>query len=115
MALSLLLAGSGQFVAALHNRRTYALALGFAIGAVLVIVAGPIGDRVLYRLNLSPQWLNRLPDWRSLPVVVTSLALAVASLMIAVLLPLGSRQPEAEGSNATGRVGPTAEENRPSE
>ena len=35
--LSLLLAGTGQFVAALRSPRTYAVALGFATAAVLVI------------------------------------------------------------------------------
>jgi hypothetical protein len=70
-SLSLLVAGSGQFVAALRSPRTYAVALGFATGAVLVIVAGPYEPRLL--------------------VVVTSLELAVASLMIAVFFPFGSR------------------------
>jgi hypothetical protein len=101
--LSLLLAGSGQFVAALRSPRTYAVALGLAAGAVLVIVVGTsIGYRVLDRLNLPPEWLDRLPDWQSLPVAVTSLALAGAILMIAVLVPSGSRPPEAGGAEGKG-------------
>jgi hypothetical protein len=101
--LSLLLAGSGQFVGALRSPRTYAVTLGLAAGAVLVIAAGtPIGYRVLDRLNLPPEWLNRLPDWQSLPVAVTSLALAGASLMIAVLAPFSSRPPEAERTEGNG-------------
>ena len=101
--LSLLLAGSGQFVAALRSPRTYAVTLGLAAGAVLVIVAGTsIGYRVLDRLNLPPEWLNRLPDWHSLPVAVTSLALAGASLMTAVLVPFGPRSPEAERAEGKG-------------
>ena len=36
---------------------------------------------------MPPEWLNRLPDWRSLPVVVTSLALAAARLLVAALFP----------------------------
>jgi hypothetical protein len=92
MGLSLLLAGSGQFVAALRSPRTYAVVLGFATGAVLVIMAGPILSAGLY--NLTPKWLNGLVYlyWGRLPMVVTSLALAVASLMIAVFFPFGSRR-----------------------
>ena len=71
--LSLLLAGTGQFVAALRSPRTYAVSLAFAVGAVVVIVA-PI------------------QGWQHLRVAVTSLTLAVASLIIAVVLPFGSRQ-----------------------
>ena len=63
--LSLLLAGSGQFVAAFRSPRTYAVALGFATGAVLVIVAGPIGERAISRLDLPPEWLNPPPSPRS--------------------------------------------------
>jgi hypothetical protein len=101
--LSLLLAGSGQFVAALRSPRTYAVTLGLAAGAVLVTMVGTsIGYRALDKLNLPPEWLNRLPEWHSLPVAVTSLALAGASLMIAVLVPSGSRPPEAGGAKGKG-------------
>ena len=107
--LSLLVAGSGQFVAALRNPRTYAVTLGLAAAAVLVLVAGTsVGYRVLDRLNVPPEVLNRLPDWQSLPVAVTSLALAGASLMVVVLVPFGSRPPEAERGEGKGPGGTNA-------
>ncbi len=94
--LSLLLAGAGQFVAALRSPRTYALASAFAVGAVVFIVAGtPMGFGVLHRVNLPPDWLNVL-------LAVTSLLLAMGSLTTAVLLPSGSRQAKAEGAEAKG-------------
>jgi hypothetical protein len=63
-------------------------ALGLAAGAAAVIVAGtPIVYSVLAEFNLPPEWLNRLPEWHSLPVAVGSLLLAAASLTRAVLAP----------------------------
>ena len=89
--LSLLVAGAGQFVAALRTPRTYAVALPFAVAAVVVVVVG-----------IPSVGLSHVPDWRSLPVTLTSLALAAASLLIAVLYPLRSRQAKAEGAEGTG-------------
>jgi hypothetical protein len=80
--LSLLLAGCGQFVAALRGPRRWAAALGLAAGAVLVILAGTSGRHVL---PLPEEWLDRIPDWYSLQVALTSLPLAAASLLVAVL------------------------------
>src|SRR5262249_47865618 len=77
--LSLLLAGAGQFVAALRTPRTYAVTLPFAVAAGVVVVVG-----------IPSVGLSHVPDWGSLPVTLTSLALAAASLMIAVLFPLSS-------------------------
>jgi len=110
IALSLLLAGSGQFVAAVRSPRTYAVALGFAAGAVVVLVAGTsiqFGYGVLNRHDLAPEWLPpewlyRLPDWKSLPMAVTSLILAGASLVVAVLDPFTSRPLDAEGAEGKG-------------
>jgi hypothetical protein len=77
--------------------------VALAAAAVLVIVAGTsIGYRVLDGLSLPPEWLNRLPDWQSLPVAVTSLALAGASLVVAVLDPFRSRPLYAEGAECKG-------------
>jgi hypothetical protein len=74
--LNLLLAAAGQFVAALRGPRTYAIALAFAVGAVLVILAG---TQVSYWLHLPPAWLQVLPAWHSLPVAVTSFPLAATA------------------------------------
>ena len=93
--LSLVLAGAGQFVAALRSPRTYAAALGFAAAAVAVIVAGtPMMWGVLVRLGLPPDWVNLLPEWHSLPAAVISLSLGATSMMIAVLPLFVSRQEE---------------------
>jgi hypothetical protein len=89
--LSLLLAGAGQFVAALRTPRTYAVALPFAVAAVVVVVVG-----------IPSIGLSHVPNWRSLPVTLTSLALAAASLIIAVLFPFRSRRARAEGAEGTG-------------
>jgi hypothetical protein len=96
LCLILLLAGAGQFLAALRSPRTYAVALGFAAGAVVVRVAGTsIGYGVLVGwCNMPPEWWGLLGEWHDLRVAVISLPLAVASLMIAVFLPFRSRQPE---------------------
>jgi hypothetical protein len=83
--LSLFLAGAGQFVAALRTPGTYAVALPFAVAAVVVIVVG-----------IPSIGLSHVPDWGSLPVTLTSLALAAASLLIALLFPVRSRQARAE-------------------
>jgi hypothetical protein len=80
--LSILVAGSAQFVAAFRSPRTYAVALALAVAAVLVIMAGtPMG------------WMNVLPRWDSLPVAVTSLPLAIGSLVIAVFFPFRYSSP----------------------
>jgi hypothetical protein len=89
--LSLVVAGAGQFVAALRTPRAYAFALPFAVAAVAVVVVGTpsVG-------------FSHVPDWRTLPVTLTSLALATASVMIAVLFPLRPGQPRAEGAQGEG-------------
>jgi hypothetical protein len=98
-----ILASAGQFVAALRSPRTFAVALAFAVGAVVVIVVGtPIRYQILDWVNVPLAWLDALPDWDSLLVAVPSLALAVASLMIAVLLPFGSRRTGAKGAAGKG-------------
>jgi hypothetical protein len=89
-SLSLLLAGAGQFIAVLRSPRTYAVALGFAVAAVLVIVAG---TPIVYRLGLAPQW-----EWQGMPAAGTSLCLAVTSLIYAALVLFGSRRPEPEAA-----------------
>jgi len=90
--LSLLLAGSGQFVAALRGPRTWTPALGLAAGAVLVILAGTSCSIVL-----PEEWLDRMPTWHSLPVAVTSLLLAAASLLVAVFRASRTRLPNPAG------------------
>jgi hypothetical protein len=103
--LSLLLAGSGQFVGALRSPRTYAMALAFAVAAVLVQVAQ---TPIVYRLGLSPprEWTGMPVAVRALALPVTSLALAVTSLMSAVLVPFDSRRRERERHDAGGRPQP---------
>ena len=88
-ALSLLLAGAGQFVAALRNPRSYAAALGCAAGSMAFAV-GPLmsGGHLLLRWAIA---------------ATSSLLLAVASLMIAVL----SRR------SGTGNGGPGSPSARP--
>jgi hypothetical protein len=88
MGLSLLLAGAGQFVAALRGPRPFAVALAFAVGAAAVIVAGtPVRFHILDWVDVPLAWLDAFPDWNSLVWAVPSLALAVASLLSAALLP----------------------------
>jgi hypothetical protein len=65
MALSLLLAGSGQFIAAFQNFQTSAIALGCAVGAVAFLIGSSRAEN-------------------HMPLAVASLLLAVASLMSAV-------------------------------
>src|SRR5262249_11178659 len=82
-ALSLLLAGAGQFLAALRSPRIYAAAFACAAGS-LVLLAPPLlaGDFVQPFLSLP--LLSLLGDSLRLAV---SLLLASASLLIAVLPP----------------------------
>jgi hypothetical protein len=102
--LSLLLAGAGQFVAALRSPRTFAVALAFAAGAVAVIVVGtPLRYHVRDWVDVPLAWLDVFPDWTSLVVAIPSLALAIATLMSAVLLSSGPRRTGAQGAEAGGR------------
>jgi hypothetical protein len=80
-ALTLLLAGAGQFVAALRSPRCYAAAFGCAAGSIVYGAVAGLGggDALPWKLPAGPG---------------VSLLLAAASMMIAVLLPLGSRQRE---------------------
>ena len=104
MGLSLLIAGAAQFVAALRGPRTFAVALAFAAGAVAFIVADtPLGYYILRWVDVPQAWLDVfLLDWTSLAVALLSLALAGVSLMVAVLLPSGSRRPGADGAETKG-------------
>src|SRR5262249_45476191 len=88
--LTLLLAGSGQFIAALQSPRTYAAGLGCAT-ASLVLMAAPLlsGDAGLQ----IPGVHLLLKAVGFVPLALTSLLLAVASLMLAVVLPVCPRQP----------------------
>ena len=70
---SLLLAGVGQFIAALRGPRTYAVALPFGVSAVLVIVVG-----------VRSAEHSGLPGWTGPPLIVTSLILAAAGVIVAV-------------------------------
>jgi hypothetical protein len=101
-ALTFLLAGAGQFVAAFHGSRTYAAALACAAGS-LGLLAAPLlggdagaqipGVRFLVAVGLI-SW-----PW-------ASLLLAVLSLMVAVLPP--RRRPVALAYTALGGLGAIA-------
>ena len=83
LALTLLVAGAGQFVAALQSPRTYAAALACAAGSLVLLAApllgGDAGAQIRSVRFLVAAALIRWP-W-------TSLLLAVLGLMIAVLPP----------------------------
>jgi hypothetical protein len=88
-ALTLLLAGAGQFVAALRSARTYAAAFGFAAGAIVYGLAAGLGgaDALAWKLP-GGTWV--------------SLLLAAAGVMIAVLLPLPPRGNDARPVQRSG-------------
>jgi hypothetical protein len=79
-ALTFLLAGAGQFVAALRNSRTYAAAVACAVGALLLLTAPWLGD--VLRI---PGGYYLLTAVGFVPLVVASLLLAATSLLLAVL------------------------------
>jgi hypothetical protein len=105
-ALSLLLAGAGQFVAALRGPWAYAAAQGCAAGSLALLaspsLSGDWGGPVLSGIG---RWVAEL----GLPFgVVSSLVAAVAGVGIAVFLPAGphregGRRAEAEGPPPAGR------------
>jgi hypothetical protein len=86
-ALSMLLGGAGQFIAALRRPWIYATALASTAGSVMFLAAPLLGgnaDHQLFgglHLRLSPHLTLGL-----------SLLLAVTSLIIAVLYPSGPRR-----------------------
>jgi hypothetical protein len=90
-ALSLLLAGTGQFIAALRKPRAYPAALACA-AVSLILVAAPLlsGDV----RNLVPGLYLLSLAWLGLPPAVPGLLMAVASLLIAIVLPARSRRTE---------------------
>jgi energy-converting hydrogenase Eha subunit A len=88
--LTLLLAGSGQFVAALQNPRTYAASLGCAAASLLLMAAPLLSGDAGLRI---PGVHLLLKAVGLVPLALTSLLLAVVSLMVAVVLPFRPRQP----------------------
>jgi hypothetical protein len=89
-ALALLLAGAGQFVAALRSPRTYAAALACAAGSIVLLAAPLLGCDVG---TLIPG-VRHLDTAGPVPLALPSLLLAVAGLMIAVLPAFHSRWPK---------------------
>jgi hypothetical protein len=94
LALSLLFAGAGQFVAALRGPGTYAAAFGCAAASMGIVVGSALfGADLIGVLGQELVW----PGWLQAGV---SLFLGVASLGIAVLLPFGTRQTGPERPHA---------------
>ena len=86
-ALSVLLGGAGQFVAALRGGRAYGVAVGCAAAAFVVLTVGLlVGTDVLYLGEFG----RPLRD-NHVPLAAASLALAAASLAVAILVPSAPR------------------------
>jgi hypothetical protein len=84
-ALSFLLAGTGQLVAAIRSPRTYGAAFGCAAASIVIVVAFPfLGADIIGGFGQSLVGLG-------VPLAVASMLPAMASLMIASFLPIGSR------------------------
>jgi hypothetical protein len=79
-ALSLLLAGAGQFAAALRSPGSYAAALGCVGGSMVFVTAALLDDTNF-------DWGEQILSLRNLSLAGASLLLAVASVVIAVLRP----------------------------
>jgi hypothetical protein len=95
VALSLLLAGAGQFAAALRGGWTYAAALACAVAAV-ALVASPVvvGDRSVALLG---DFGLRFMDWGLPVLVVAGLFPVGASALIGALVLPPSRRTERSG------------------
>jgi hypothetical protein len=87
-ALSLLLAGTGQFIAAIRNPRAYPAALACAAVALMFVAAPLLRGDVR---NLIPGLYLLSLAWLGFPPAVPGLLLALASLLVATLLPVRSR------------------------
>jgi hypothetical protein len=98
-ALAFLLAGAGQFIAALRSPWIYAAALGCVALSQVTLWAAMMAhsDRLHGVLG------GRLFEHR-LPVAVASLLLAGASVLIAVFCPSGARQTETRNPGASERT-----------
>ena len=85
-ALSLFLAGAGQFVAAFRGPQTYAATLACAAGSVFFLAATLLkGTEIAAGHDLGP-------DTPQLLLAVGSVVMAVGSLVIAAFFPFGYRQ-----------------------
>ena len=87
-ALTLLLAGAGQFVASLRDPRTYAAALACAAGSLLLLASPMLGGDA----GAAIPGIRYLFAAGLVPLVSTSLLLSGAGLIIAVVLPSRSRR-----------------------
>jgi hypothetical protein len=87
-ALSLVLAGAGQFVAALRSLLTYAAAFGCAAGSMMFLSVAWLGGSDVLEQLLGQ--FNRVLAEISLTLAAASLVLALASTAIAFLLGIGS-------------------------
>jgi hypothetical protein len=90
-ALSLLLAGTGQFMAALRNPRAYGAALACSAVSLMFLVTPLVSGEVR---NLIPGLYLLSLAWLGVPPAVPGLLLALASLLLATLLPVRSPRPE---------------------
>jgi hypothetical protein len=93
-ALNFLLAGAGQFIAALRRPRVYAVTLGCVAISQLVLWPALGGD-LMYDL-LGPFALRH-----QILVAVVGLLFAAASVLVAVFYPRASRQVEETRSEAS--------------
>jgi hypothetical protein len=89
--ISLVAAGVGPFVASLRSGRAFAVALGCALGAAACVVAAGLCDSDFCYRVLGEQLATTLFRQR-LPLEIVGLALAVTSLLVAILLPAGAKQ-----------------------
>jgi hypothetical protein len=83
VAMTLFLAGTGQFVAALRKPQSYAVVFGFLVGSLALLVVASFGETD-FLANVLGDFNRLIPDKR-LPLAMASLFLALACMIIAVL------------------------------
>ncbi len=108
IAASLCLAGAGQFVGALRNGQTFAAAFGCSAVSLLLVSAPLFGSD--WGVELVREGLTeRLPF-----AVLVSLLPALASVGIAIFLPVPARPMESARPATDGRTSPADQGDRPS-
>jgi hypothetical protein len=90
MALTYLLTGIGQFIAALRGPGTYVAALGCAAGSLVLLWTALLGGTDALERALGV--LSRLLPGVRLLLALASLPIAATSVMAAIFLPVGSKR-----------------------